>query len=72
LASAEESTALVVIEPHSAPAELLAKNPVLLAKVINHLQLALFHPATAISTNRNGSTTLGISLAHYREPSRLR
>jgi hypothetical protein len=26
------------------------------------------HPATASSTNRNGSRTLGISLAHYREP----
>src|SRR5712691_11622039 len=26
------------------------------------------HPATAIRTNRNGSRTLGISLAYYREP----
>src|SRR6266852_2047107 len=26
------------------------------------------HPATAISTNRNGSRTLGISLPNYREP----
>lgn len=26
------------------------------------------HPATAITTNRNGSRTLGISLDHYPEP----
>src|ERR1019366_186815 len=25
------------------------------------------HPATAISTNRNGSRVLGISLVHYRQ-----
>ena len=29
------------------------------------------HPATAISMNRNGSRTLGISLAYYREPWRI-
>src|SRR6266852_3627099 len=28
-------------------------------------------PATVISTNRNGSRTLGIWLAHYREPQAL-
>ena len=35
---------LVVIEPHPLPAELLAQNPVLLAQVINDLQLVLVHP----------------------------
>ena len=36
---------LVVAETHSAPAELLAQNPVLLTKVIDDLQLMLVHPA---------------------------
>jgi hypothetical protein len=35
---------LVIVEPHPLPAELLAKNPVLLAKVIDDLQLVLVHP----------------------------
>ena len=39
-----ESLALIVIEAQSPVAELLAKNPVLLAKVINNRQLALIHP----------------------------
>jgi hypothetical protein len=39
-----QSTALVVIEPQSAPTQLLAKNPVLLAEVIQALPLALVHP----------------------------
>ena len=39
-----KATALVVIESHSTPSELLAKNPVLLAKVIDDLQLVLVHP----------------------------
>jgi hypothetical protein len=40
-----QSAALVVIEAHSPAAELLSKNAILLAKVINDLQLALIHPA---------------------------
>jgi hypothetical protein len=40
-----ESPTLIVIEAQSPAAELLAKNPVLLAKVINSLQLALIHPS---------------------------
>jgi hypothetical protein len=40
-----QSAALVVIEAHSPAAELLSKNAILLAKVINDLQLALVHPA---------------------------
>jgi len=32
----------------------------------------LISPATTISTNRNVSRNLGISLAHYREPQGLR
>jgi hypothetical protein len=39
-----QSTALIVGEPHSSPAQLLAQNSVLLAEVVNHLQLALVHP----------------------------
>jgi len=65
-------TALVVIEPHSAPAYLLATNPVLLAKVINHLQVALVHPLgdghqhepERIQDSRN-------LVSHYREPAVL-
>jgi hypothetical protein len=41
----ERQAALVVIEAHSPAAELLSKNAILLAKVINDLQLALIHPA---------------------------
>src|SRR5262252_9501925 len=37
--------ALVVIEAYPPAAELLSKNAILLAKVINDLQLALVHPA---------------------------
>src|SRR5258708_36031024 len=40
-----QSAALVVIEAHSPAAELLSKNAILLAQVINDLQLALIHPA---------------------------
>ena len=40
-----QATALVVAESQALVAELLAKNPVLLTKVVNHLQLALVHPA---------------------------
>lgn len=39
-----QSPALMVIETQSPIAELLAKDPVLLAKVVNDLQLALIHP----------------------------
>jgi hypothetical protein len=39
-----QSAALVVIEAHSPVAE-LSKNTILLAKIINDLQLALVHPA---------------------------
>ena len=38
------SPALIVIEAHSPATELLAKNPVLLAKIVNDQQLALVHP----------------------------
>src|SRR5262252_9621518 len=37
--------ALAVIEAHPPAAELLSKNAILLAKVINDLQLVLVHPA---------------------------
>jgi hypothetical protein len=37
--------ALIVINTHSAIAELLAKHPVLLAKVVNDLQSPLVHPS---------------------------
>jgi hypothetical protein len=45
LALTSQSAALIVIEAHSPAAELLSKNAILLAKVINDLQLALIHPA---------------------------
>jgi hypothetical protein len=40
-------------------------NPLSLAA---HRRCWFIHPPSATSTNRNGSRTLGISLAHYREP----
>jgi hypothetical protein len=40
-----QSAAVFVIEAHSPAAELLSKNTILLAKVINDVQLALVHPA---------------------------
>ena len=39
-----QAAPLVIVEPKSPIAELLAKNPVLLAQVVNDLQLALIHP----------------------------
>jgi hypothetical protein len=61
----------MVTETKSAIAELLAKHPVLLAKVVNDLQLALVHP----SGNGNQEKTecvensLGFQSfkAHYRQ-----
>jgi hypothetical protein len=48
--------ALVVLKSHLRTIELLAKNPIFLAKVVADLQLALVQPTeTVISTNRNGS-----------------
>src|SRR5262249_44097681 len=45
LADAREvRRALVITQPHLPPTELLAKNPVLLAQVIDHVQLMLVHP----------------------------
>ena len=43
-----------------------SRNPVLLAQVLDRLQLALIHPARAIITNWIGSRTLGIWFARYR------
>jgi hypothetical protein len=40
-----QSPALIVIEAQSPSTELLAQNPVFLAKVVNDLQLALIHPS---------------------------
>src|SRR5215467_10306527 len=40
-----QSPALIVIQAQSPAAELLSKNAILLAKVINDLQLVLVHPA---------------------------
>ena len=63
-----QSAALVVMEAHSPAAELLSKNAILLAKVINHLQLASIHPAGDGDQQESewvkGS---GFSKAHYRE-----
>src|SRR5215469_13177448 len=39
-----QSPALMVIEAHSPVPELLSKHPILLAKVVNDLQLAVVHP----------------------------
>src|SRR3954447_19710210 len=39
-----QSPALIVIEAHAPTTELFAKHPILLAKVFNHLQLAVVHP----------------------------
>src|SRR5215831_4893368 len=40
----EVRRALVITQPHLPPTELLAKNPLLLAQVIDHVQLMLVHP----------------------------
>src|SRR6516225_8676276 len=39
-----QSPALIVIEAHSPVTELFSKHPILLAKILNDLQLALVHP----------------------------
>src|SRR5215471_8060955 len=39
-----QSPALMVIEAHSPVPELFSKHPILLAKVVNDLQLAVVHP----------------------------
>src|SRR5215471_5530060 len=39
-----QSPALMVIEAHSPVTELFSKRPILLAKVVNDLQLAVVHP----------------------------
>ena len=41
-----QSTSLVVVESHSSVSELLAQNPILLAQILECLQLALIHPAS--------------------------
>src|SRR3954465_15658301 len=41
-----QSTSLVVVESHSSVSKLLAQTPVLLAQVLDRLQLALIHPAS--------------------------
>src|SRR5215831_8676268 len=62
-----QSPALMVIEAHSPVTELFSKRPILLAKVVNDLQLAVVHPPeTAISINRNGSIPLCVFKTHYR------
>ena len=63
-----QSAALVVIEAHSPAAELLSKNAILLAKVINDLQLALVHPAgDSDQQESEWVKDSGCSKAHYRE-----
>ena len=62
------SPALMVIEAQSPIAELLAKDPGLLAKVVNDLQLALVHPpGNGDQQKAEWSKTLWGFKAHYRD-----
>jgi hypothetical protein len=60
----------MVIEAQSPIAELLAKDPVLLAEIVKSMTCSwrwFIHPETAISRKRNGSKTLWGFKAHYRD-----
>jgi hypothetical protein len=60
---------LIVIEVLSSATELLAKNPVLLAKVVDDLQLALIHPSGNGDQHKPEwvARVLWVFKAHYRE-----
>jgi hypothetical protein len=62
----------MVIEAHSPATALYAKHPILLSKIFNDPRWRWFiHPETAISKNRNGSSTLCVFKTHCRgRPSR--
>src|SRR5450759_4087184 len=63
-----QATALVIVEPQPTAIELLAKHPVLLAKVVNDLLLALIHPPGNGDHHKpEGSRTLCVFKAHYPE-----
>jgi hypothetical protein len=55
----------MVIEAQSPIAELIAKNPVLPAKLVNDMQLALIHPPG--NDDRNGRVLSGGGKAYCRE-----
>src|SRR5215831_6578304 len=77
--SNSQSAALVVIEAHSPVAELLSKNTILLAKIINDLQLALVHPAGDrdqqesewVKDCRGPQSPLSRARGYSREPSQI-
>jgi hypothetical protein len=50
-----QPTALIVIQPEPPIAELLPKNPILFAKVVDDVRLTLINPSAKRNTNRNGS-----------------
>jgi hypothetical protein len=68
LALAAKRPALVVVQPHRLPAELLTQNPVLLTQVIDDLQLALVHPpGNGDQHEPERLQDSGHLVSHYRE-----
>src|SRR5215831_6546391 len=74
-----QSPALIVIQAQSPAAELLSKNAILLAKVINDLQLVLVHPAGDrdqqesewVKDCRDPQSPLSRARGYSREPSQI-
>jgi hypothetical protein len=63
-----QSPALLVIKAHSPATELFSKNPILLSKIFNDLQLPVVHPpGDGDQQNRKGSSTLSVFKTHYRD-----
>ena len=66
-----ESAALIIAQTKSSPAQLPAQDAILLAEVINDLQLLLFHPAgEADQQEPERIQRLQHGIAHYRRPRR--
>ena len=60
-----QSSSLIVIEAHSPATELFSKDPILLAKIFNDLQLAVLHPPRR---RRSAKTGMGRALSAYSKP----
>src|SRR5262249_39352930 len=69
LRSGRQPTALVVAQTEPAPAQLLAEDAILLAKVIDDLQLLMIHPAGDGDQHESERIQrLRHRIAHYRGP----
>lgn len=65
LALGRKTPSLIVVEPKPSAAKLFFWDSILFVKA--NCCCWLIHPATEISKNRNGSRTLCVFKAHYRE-----